>query len=641
MMRIVLGLAALAACSQQGMPSRMDEPGSGVGLAPISATPYNDPLVALASFPPLCGATGWCWTNPAPMGNQWDQAYAAGNDLWVTGNGGAGIPNWVLHWDGTTWTEADQPVVEADYANTGPLGDRCLVSAGDTSDLWFECDTGLVYEQVGTSFTLRVALPVQAVEYGTDWLGPIWLAPDTDDVWVVAADELWHGNRSNPGTFTQVASPGGEPTNIYGDAHDDFVVHTDSGLFHYDGSAFATLTAPTLAWVDGFGMNDLWGASDTSLVHYDGNTWNVVNDMGTQSFRMGAGGTTSDVTFLSQPMNGQNMSTWHWDGTELTNTVQPAVVGGGVGALQAYRGTQLLPGNDGVMWEQPPGSQLLVPMLPGNPGMYNSIWPDSDGSFWIAGVFSIFHVIDDVPVAQPLGEAYNINSISGIHDAGGVQVLATGELGRAYTFDGSTWTTTVLPGTNPTNQALMASWMNGALLLARDTGIVVGDDGFAFFWNQGQFTPIATNTTVNLQAAWSPDGNTVYVVGDSGTILQWSLAQPTTMTALTSPTPNGLISIAGAGGTIWLGGTGELWQGNFTTGFTNVAPQDDIFKSLFAVSATDVYVGGDVAVYHSTGGAFLDEQLPATNGTTGYAVAVSPATNERLAAASNALLRHP
>jgi hypothetical protein len=466
------------------------------------------------------------------------------------------------------------------------------------------------------------------------------VAPDTDDVWVVAADELWHGNKSSPGVFTQMVSPGGEPTGIYGDSHDNFFLRTDNGLFRYDGAKFAQESAPPVQWIDGFSMNDVWAGNSTSLMHYDGDAWGLVNDMGTETFRMGAGGTSSDITFLAQVPN-QELSTWHWDGTTLTKTAQPAVESGAIGNLQAYRGAQVLPGNNGEMWEQQPGSQLLVPVLPQNPGLYNSVWPDTDGTFWIAGVSSIFHVVDDVPIAQPLGEAYNINSVSGIHDASGVQLLATGELGRAYTFDGSTWTTAILPGTNPTNQALMASWMNGACLLARDTGIVVGNDGLAFFWNQGQFTPIATNTTVNLQAAWSPDGNTVYVVGDGGAILQWSLAAPATMTALTSPTPNGLISIAGAGGTIWLGGTGELWQGNFTTGFTNVAPQDDIFHSLFAVSATDVYVGGHVSVYHSDGGAFTDELLPTSFSGVGFAVAVSPSTHERIAATFNALLRHP
>src|ERR1700733_11426729 len=114
-MRIAVGLFTVAACTQQSMPSRTGETGSSGGLAPISATPYNDPLVALASFPPLCGGTGWCWTNPAPMGNQWDQAYAAGNDLWVTGNGGGAMSNWILHWDGTPQRGAAQPVIHPEY----------------------------------------------------------------------------------------------------------------------------------------------------------------------------------------------------------------------------------------------------------------------------------------------------------------------------------------------------------------------------------------------------------------------------------------------------------------------------------------------------------------------------------------------
>ena len=636
-MRAVLALFAIAACSHS-------DPAPTGGRPPLNGSSslfptYNDPLTALASFPARCGATGWCWSLPSPIGTPWDQAYASGSDLWVIANGGEALPNWILHWDGTSWAVAEQPDVGADYATNTPLGNNCVVSAGDASDLWFECDGGLVYEQQGALFTKRVELPFQAVLNGGDWLGPIWLAPDTDDVWVVAADELWHGNKSQPAAFTQVVSPGGEPTAIYGDAHDNFFVRTNNGLFRYDGTAFTQQAAPPLAWLGGFAMDDMWAGTDTSLVHYDGSAWNVVADMGTQSFRMGRGGTSTDVTFQSQDNNG--LSTWHWDGATLTSTLQPAVEGGGVSGLEAYEGAQLLSGTNGAMWEQAPGSQLLEPILPQNPQLYNSVWADTDGSFWIAGVFTIFHVVDDVPIAQPLGESYNITSISGIHDAHGVQLLATGELGRVYMFDGSTWTTTILPGLNPTNQSLLTSWMNGALLLARDTGIVVGSGGLAWFWNKGQFTPIATNTTVSLQAAWSPDGNTVYVVGDGGTILQWSLAAPTAMTALTSPTTNGLISIAGAGGTIWLGGTGELWQGNFTTGFTNVAPQDDIFHSLFAVSATDVYAGGHVAVYHSTGSGFVDEQLPTSGSSVGYAIAISPLTHERIAATFNSLLRHP
>ena len=281
-----------------------------------------------------------------------------------------------------------------------------------------------------------------------------------------------------------------------------------------------------------------------------------------------------------------------------------------------------------------PTNPLLVPALHATSQGYNQIWPDIDGTFWVAGIGAVFHVDEHDQVNyESTGMTLNMSSISGARMQDLVEIIAVGQNGTIKRFDGASWTST----------SVASAWLDGVWVARPGLALAVGANGTAFRWDGTTFTPIATGVTTELYGVWGPDPDHAYAVGAGGVILAWSSATPDVMTPVASPTTTELRAITGAGGKVWLAGD-RLWQGDFTNGFTDVSPASGccsyLFRSLFAVSATDVYAGSQKVAYHSSGGAFADIGLGLDVGT-GVAIAVS-ATGKALAGtALGALLEHP
>jgi hypothetical protein len=197
-------------------------------------------------------------------------------------------------------------------------------------------------------------------------------------------------------------------------------------------------------------------------------------------------------------------------------------------------------------------------------------------------------------------------------------------------FDGTAWTTATIA----------TGFLNGVWVAQPGRAIIVGAGGVAFRWDGTAYTPIATGVTSELFGVWGPDADHAFAVGAGGVILAWSSASPDVMTPVASPTTTELRQIAGAGGTVWLAGD-RLFQGDFAAGFADITPHNELFRSLFAISASEAYAGGQKTLYHVTGGQVVEDKLPLDIGT-GVAIAVSPATGEELAGtALGALLVHP
>jgi hypothetical protein len=629
LMRVAVVALLATGC---GGPSRArppnDAPPQGDAAPDAAPSTTPDPIAALAQMPPVCSSSGWCWLEPKPIGTRWTGSFASSSsNLWLTA-----APSYLFRWDGNTWSSLTPPDIPPEYL---PYfrNDVDIITGSSPTDMWFVMATGtLAYHYDGTAFTLLASIPPPAETDG--FLSGVWEAPDTDDRWLCADHELFHTHGNTP--FTQLAEPAADPgcNSIWGVAHDDFWI-TESGVpYHYDGQTFTLSQSPPIGGLAGTAANDIWAIGINQIVHYDGTSWTAVQPTDANALVTIAGGLAPhDVWFLAN-RTAPHSYTLHWDGTAFTRYDQP-LVEQPTSSQSTYLDSRLLvPAESGAFYEMQPTNPLLVPALHATSQGYNQIWPDIDGTFWVAGIGAVFHVDEHDQVNyESTGMTLNMSSISGARMQDLVEIIAVGQNGTIKRFDGASWTST----------SVASAWLDGVWVARPGLALAVGANGTAFRWDGTTFTPIATGVTTELYGVWGPDPDHAYAVGAGGVILAWSSATPDVMTPVASPTTTELRAITGAGGKVWLAGD-RLWQGDFTNGFTDVSPASGccsyLFRSLFAVSATDVYAGSQKVAYHSSGGAFADIGLGLDVGT-GVAIAVS-ATGKALAGtALGALLEHP
>lgn len=618
----------LAACGAPNRGAIDASPGHDAAAdGPIDAAVSPDPIAALQQMPPVCDATsGWCWLDPRPMGDRWTGSYASAPDnLWLTA-----APTFLFHWDGAAWTPIQSPQIPQEYV---PLfqSDVDVISGSTATDMWFVIGAGVfVYHYDGATFDLRAEIPFPA--QSDAFLSGVWEAPDTDDKYVCADHELWHASGS--AAFFPQLEPAVDPgcSSIWGVAHDDFWITTSGVPYHFDGTTFTAATdAPFITGMLGAAANDIWAHGPAGFAHYDGTAWTTVIPTPKNTAGRIASVAAGDAWFTVEA-TAPHSYTVHWDGTAATEYDQPLVEQPLSNLPTFVDGRLLAPAEAGTFYVAEPGQTLLTPALNPNYEGYNQMWPDPDGSFWVAGVGQIFHFDHDQMFPEPTGTTFNMKSISGARVGSTLEVISVGQLGSVKHFDGTTWT----------SSTIATGFLNGVWVAQPGSAIVVGAGGVAFRWDGTAYTPIATGVTTELFGVWGPDPDHAFAVGAGGVILAWSSAAPDVMTPVASPTTTELrqISGIGAGGTVWMAGD-KLFEGDFAGGFSDITPHNELFRSVFALSATEAYIGGQKRLYRVTNGAVTEEALP-LDIRTGVAIAVSPKTGERLAGtALGALLVHP
>ena len=112
-------------------PSQVCETSSGACMTPTDTmTPPDEPPVVV----PLraCASGSFCWQNPQPQGNLllgvWGRS---ATDIWAVGEAGT-----IVHWDGTSWVEAQSPTTRRLNQIWG-AGARDIWAVGDVGTvLW-------------------------------------------------------------------------------------------------------------------------------------------------------------------------------------------------------------------------------------------------------------------------------------------------------------------------------------------------------------------------------------------------------------------------------------------------------------------------------------------------------------------------
>ena len=161
------------------------------------------------------------------------------NDVWAVGinNDPLARPPLALHWDGSSWTRIDPPVV----GNRNQELDAVHASA--TDNVW----------AVGS---YRNITSLAYLAYVVRWNGSRW-----DHVPLETPPNVW-------------------PVDVWTFGPNDTWVATDVGsVYHWSGSGWTehAISAGSFA---GVSRNDLYGLGNNTVQHWDGNVWTPVQELG-------------------------------------------------------------------------------------------------------------------------------------------------------------------------------------------------------------------------------------------------------------------------------------------------------------------------------------------------------------------------
>lgn len=212
--------------------------------------------------PRICNGLGLCWENPLPQGNDLHRLWAAEGQLWIVGKAGT-----ILHYDGEIIEKENIAIREPE------AGHLRTVFGTSSTDVWAAGDGGVILQRSlgGWKVSTRAA----------DHLLGGW-SQSRDLAWIVGANGTilrWDGTRwnaENSGTATTLRA-------IWGDGSTLWAVGEEGKLLQRTEGGWNMVASPTamqLNTIWGSGPKDIWAAGDnTTLLHYDGVTWTVRNDL--------------------------------------------------------------------------------------------------------------------------------------------------------------------------------------------------------------------------------------------------------------------------------------------------------------------------------------------------------------------------
>jgi hypothetical protein len=288
-----------------------------MGVACRAAPPVQAARAAAAvqASPAAVTCRPWKFHPPPTLASSIFSAVSgvASNDVWAVGTNG-GLAPLIEHWDGTTWTDAPQPL---------PSGDLFGVAAIATNDVW-----AVGYESID----------VALIEH---WDGSSWsVVPSPQPgasqnqltaVAAVSSTDIWAAGR--------YSAPNGSIQPLYE---------------HWNGSAWSQVKPPSQTKtrggvIQGLGTiasNDVWavglssaGGFNTAPLaeHWDGGQWRFVPtasmSTGVNQFKAVYGAATDDVWAVGTTLDGG--FTQHWDGVHWQLTQSSADLLWGVSGTAA------------------------------------------------------------------------------------------------------------------------------------------------------------------------------------------------------------------------------------------------------------------------------------------------------------------
>ncbi len=539
----------------------------------------------------MCTSGGWCWLNPLPQGNSLFDVVVHDSEFWAIGEDGL-----VLRGDGEHWLRCPTPTTESLRGSWfAPDGTLWVVGTGGAvlsfdGVVWtvHHAEPGLFLNDVhgtGSSDVWVVGDDVALHFDGTHWerhvlqtkaaINCVW-ARDAHDVWV-GGSEVWHFDGSS---WRVVASLQSDARGIWGDekytvwlAADDVVQCDRLGC-----QSTPTLTSAQFdVW--GTGANDVWSIGAAGGMHWDGSRWTAIEVP--TSLTSAAGGEPYGLVAV-----GHFGRMYRHDGKEWVN-LRRAIGSVWTDVWGTADDDIWISGNSVAHFD---GQVLSLAAAPTNGGL-QSVHGSSRDDVWFAGCGgALLHWTHQLWTDYSLKGWSDEQCFLAVWMESPNSAWAVGSAGLAYHWDGSVWDQ--LP-------SLPAAVDSRALYGAGGHVFAADDSGSLAVWSEPDWYPIARFAGTRINAMWAAPGNELWLVGED---------------------PNGG-SLA-----YWMDGTSNQERVAATK-----------LTDVWAGSPRDVWVTGDGRVFHSDGGALVEQ--PSGVNMSKSNIWVSP-TGARWMVGGNGILRH-
>lgn len=180
------------------------------------------------------------------------------------------------------------------------------------------------------------------------------------------------------------------------------------------------------------------------------------------------------------------------------------------------------------------------------------------------------------------GDLADTNEIKGVGGSGPTQLFAVG-WGRAYAYDGTSWTYEPLPDQNV---KLNDVYAEGSEAFA------IGEEGGCVHRASGSWSACDTGVTASLEGISGSSANDVWAVGDGGTVVHWNGTKwqveevPTTqkLWAVYVPEKGSVYAVGSAGTAI------RLKDGAWEILYTGV---DNNLYAVHGISAKNIWASGN------------------------------------------------
>ncbi len=572
-------------------------------------------------------------SKPIPISVQWEHPFPQSNDLrrmWGFPDGtfyAVGDAGTVVHYDGAFWTIVDAPTRE----------DLHGIWASSPTDIYVAGFKGSLLHFDGAEW-MRTSTPTTTDLYA------VW-GTSTDDVFIAGLGGSVWNLRSGQSREYRVMS-GGRFRAMWGYANDDlYVGGDDTALFHYDGSAWDSVSVglPLIADID---IRDMWGPAPGSLsfvaergiLWFEGTTWNGVavispNVYGLWGFSLAdqvavSAGTSThlvagEYVFFSTPKEdplfdvwgrtaddlyavGRNGNIAHFDGNgwsainrgptedirdmNIVNTYALAV--GAKGTILRRVGSTWNDENVGVGYD-----------LAG-------VWVDEDGLPFAVGRYSVdgFQwrqavLTNESGVWTDVGAVGDASRYFDVWGSSSSDVYVVGWGGEMVHYDGVAWSE-VMPDSGDVAMLRCISGTSASNIIA--VGRTNDLDGFITRYDGNAWQNSVIANVEDLNGIWVEDAASAFAVGNLGVILRFDGSSWQRMSSRTSEalfcvagTSASNVYAVGWAGTI-LHYDGETWERLVATIHRNL-------NSIWARSDNEIYFAGEK-------GAILrfDGSIPAT-----------------------------
>lgn len=245
-----------------------------------------------------------------------DDVWAAGTKITQDLGGFLGPQAFVIHWDGTSWTEVAAPV-------SGPGASGAVVrgiSAVSTNEVWFVgdwpdpttfCEPGLALRWNGSSLELHTT-PCIGVGCGT--VGGVGL----EEVHAIASDDVWAVGGGGDGDSSTC----------------DYVVHWDGTQWSHVPTPEPASFGQRLYGVHASGPSDVWAVGQyldglgyhAFAIQYDGVTWTLHEP---------PGGSLDVHSWAPDDVYAAGANIYHWDGASWSFVEDFGIQSGGNSAVVA------------------------------------------------------------------------------------------------------------------------------------------------------------------------------------------------------------------------------------------------------------------------------------------------------------------